>query len=69
MEKIEVKVDSRKILGKKVKQLRARGITPVHVIGHGIESMSLQCETLDLKQVLSRAGKTHLVNLKIDQER
>jgi large subunit ribosomal protein L25 len=69
MEKIEVKIDSREVLGKKVKQLRRQGITPVHVIGRGVESKSLQCDTLELKQVLQRAGHTHLVNLKIGKER
>ena len=69
MEKIEVKVDSREVLGKKVKQLRRQGITPVHVIGHGVESKSLQCDTLELKKVLQAAGHTHLVNLKIGKER
>ena len=69
METIEVKVDAREILGKKVKQLRRQGITPVHVIGRGVESKSLQCDTADLKQVLHTAGHTHLVNLKIGKER
>jgi large subunit ribosomal protein L25 len=69
MEKIEVKVDSREILGKKVKQLRRQGITPVHVVGRGIESKSLQCDTADLRRVLMTAGHTHLVDLKIGKER
>ena len=69
MEKIEVKIDSREVLGKKVKQLRRQGITPVHVIGRGIESRSLQCDTQELRQVLQTAGRTHLANLKIGKER
>jgi large subunit ribosomal protein L25 len=69
METIEVKVDSREILGKKVKQLRRQGITPVHLIGRGVDSKSLQCDTADLRRVLMTAGHTHLVNLKIGKER
>jgi large subunit ribosomal protein L25 len=68
MDKIELKVDNREILGKKVKYLRRRGITPVHVFGHGIESLALQCDTKDLERVLNQAGQTRLINLKLAKE-
>jgi large subunit ribosomal protein L25 len=68
MDKIELKVDNREILGKKVKYLRRRGITPVHVFGHGIESLALQCDTKELERVLSQAGQTRLINLKLAKE-
>jgi len=69
MDSLELRVDSRDILGKKVRFLRRRGITPVHVIGHGLESLSLQCDTANLRQVLGQAGRTKLVNLKVGKER
>jgi large subunit ribosomal protein L25 len=69
MDKIELKVASRKILGKKVKHLRRQGITPVHLFGHGIESLSLQCGTGELERVLGQAGQTRLINLKIGGEK
>jgi len=69
MDKIELKVASREILGKKVKHLRRQGITPVHVFGHGIESLALQCDTKELERVLSQAGQTRLVNLKLAKEK
>ena len=69
MDKIELKVASREILGKKVKHLRRQGITPVHVFGHGIESLALQCDTRELELVLSQAGLTRLVNLKLAKEK
>lgn len=69
MDKIELRVANREILGKKVKHLRRQGITPVHVFGHGIESLALQCDTKELERVLSQAGQTRLVDLKLAKEK
>ena len=69
MDRIELKVASREILGKRVKHLRRQGITPVHVFGHGIESLALQCDTKELERVLSRAGQTRLIDLKLAKEK
>ena len=66
MDKIELKVANREILGKKVKHLRRQGITPVHVFGHGIESLALQCDTKELERVLGRfvhQSKEHAFSL------
>lgn len=69
MDKIELKVANREILGKRVKHLRRQGITPVHVFGHGIESLALQCDTKELERVLSQAGQTRLIDLKLAKEK
>jgi len=69
MDKLELKVANRGILGKKVKHLRRQGITPVHVFGHGIESLALQCDARELERVLSQAGQTRLINLKLAKEK
>jgi len=66
MEQIELEVSSRKVLGKKVRSLRRKGITPIHLFGHGIESLALECDTAGLRGVLTKAGHTRLVNMKID---
>ncbi len=69
MSQIELKVNKREILGKKVKSLRRQGITPVHLFGHGIESVALQCDTAKLQRSLAQAGKTRLISLKIANEK
>jgi len=69
MDKIELKVTNREILGKKVKHLRRQGITPVHLFGHGIKSLALQCGTGELERVLGQAGQTRLISLKLDKEK
>ena len=69
MDKLELKVTNREILGKKVKHLRRQGITPVHLFGHGIESLALQCDTVQIEPVLSQAEQTGLISLKLDNEK
>ena len=69
MDKVELEVTNREILGKKVKHLRRQGITPVHLFGHSIESLALQCDTGELERVLAQAGQTGLIGLKLDEEK
>ncbi len=69
MDQIELEVAHRESLGKAVKALRRRGITPVHLFGRGIDSLSLECETSGLIRVLAEAGQTRLVGLKIGGEK
>ncbi len=64
-EKIELKVDKREVTGKKVRFLRNQGIVPVHLFGHNIESLALQGEATTLQKVLSHAGHTRLIDLKV----
>ena len=65
MEKIELVAHKREILGKKVRFLRRKGITPVNLYGRGVESIPLQIETPALRKALALAGMTSLVQLKI----
>lgn len=67
MEQIELQATNREILGKKVRFLRRQGVTPVHLFGHGVESVALQCDAAQLQRVLAQAGKTRLLSLKIDK--
>ncbi len=65
MERIELEVSKREVLGKKVRFLRREGSTPANLYGHGVDSTPLQVDTKNLKQTLARAGKTDLISLKI----
>jgi large subunit ribosomal protein L25 len=64
-ERIELKVEKRAVLGKRVKYLRNKGVVPVHLFGHNVESASLQGDAAVLVKVISQAGHTRLINLKI----
>jgi len=67
MKQIELRATSREILGKKVRFLRRQGIIPLHLFGHSVESIALQCDEVQLKRVLAQAGKTRLISLKLDK--
>ena len=65
-EQITLRLEPRTVLGKKVKQLRRAGITPVHLYGPGIDSQSLQCPNRELLHVLTRAGRNTPISLAIE---
>jgi len=67
MEQIELQTATREILGKKVRFLRCQGVIPVHLFGHGVESVALQCDAAQLQQVMAQAGKTKIISLKLDK--
>lgn len=67
-QKLELKVNKRTVLGKKVSVLRRQGITPVNLYGSGIESQALQGSAAELRRIVGNAGRTHLINLKIDEK-
>jgi len=65
MEQMELRTTTRKVLGKKVRFLRRQGIIPMHLFGHDIESVALQCDITQLQRVLAQAGKTRLIGLRL----
>ncbi|MFC1993752.1 50S ribosomal protein L25 [Chloroflexota bacterium] len=66
---VELAASARQILGKKTRFLRRQGITPANLCGHNIKSVALQIETVDLKHIVTRVGKTSLIALKIAGEK
>ena len=69
MAQLELKAQSREVLGKGVKVLRRQNITPLHLFGSGIESLALQSETALVEKSVSMAGETRLISLTVDKER
>src|SRR5688572_5975674 len=66
---IDLEVQPRTVIGKKVKQLRRAGIVPGNIYGHGMESTSVQVDAKALESVLKHATGTTLVNLKLGGDR
>lgn len=58
-------VEPRQVLGKRVRALRRRGITPVHLYGQGIAPMALQADTHTLRRLLPRLGKNHPLSIQV----
>ena len=52
--------------GKANKALRRAGSVPVHVFGHGIESLGLQAEEKALRHVVHQAGTSGLIRMQVD---
>lgn len=69
MEQIELKTQKRKVLGKKVKNLRREGLVPAVLYGHETDSVPLQVQERELNRVLTQAGGHRLVALKIGRSR
>jgi large subunit ribosomal protein L25 len=69
MEHPTLSASKRDVFGKKNRFLRRRGITPAHLFGHNLKSLSLQCDTDELKQIIAHAGETRLISLKVQGEK
>lgn len=69
MKEIELVLNKREILGKKVKHLRRQGMTPVHLFGPNTKSLALQGDTEILNKLLKEGGKVALISLKVDKEK
>lgn len=69
MKGLTLQASKRNVLGKKSRFLRRQGVIPTHLFGHGIESLSLQCDTTKLKQIIAQAGTTRLIALEIEGDR
>jgi large subunit ribosomal protein L25 len=69
VEELRLKATHREVTGKKTRFLRRQGVTPAHLYGHDVESLTLQCDTDELHRLIARAGKTRLIDLEIDSEK
>jgi len=65
---IQIELDPRELVGKKVGRLRRAGIVPVHLYGPGMEPRALQCQASRLIQVLATAGGATPIQITIQGE-
>ncbi len=61
----KLKVEERKVLGKKIKALRRDGILPGNVYGKDIKSTAVQLLKKDFDKVYKEVGETGLVDLEL----
>jgi large subunit ribosomal protein L25 len=64
----ELGVEPREVLGKKVKTLRSRGLTPANVYGNRVQSQAVQADTPALTQLLRTAGRNVIIDLHVRGE-
>ena len=65
---IQIELDPRELMGKKVSRLRRAGIVPVHLYGPGMEPRALQCQASKLIRVLAKAGGATPIHITISGE-
>ena len=65
MKSLQLKANRREMLGKKTRFLRRQGTTPTQLFGHKIESLALECQTVELADIVGQAGMTRLIDLSI----
>ena len=69
MDRLSLIADERKIVGKKVKSLRANGKLPGHVFGKGVESEAVTVASKEFLTAFTKVGETGLIDLKIGAEK
>lgn len=56
-------------MGRKVRQLRNKGLLPVSIYGHGFESISLQLDYKATEKLFNEVGESGLVDLVIGEDK
>ena len=64
MEKIELKVQERRIFGKRNRFLRRNGYVPAHIYGPGSDSKALQVDMASLARLMNKTGRNTMLSLK-----
>ena len=62
---MELKVQARSVLGKKVKQLRRAGVVPANIYGKGLDSVAIQVDAPELKQLLLDTGRNAIIQVSV----
>jgi len=68
VERLNLKANSRTVLGKQVKKLRQVGNLPANIFGKGVSSTAVTIAGKEFKSVLHQAGETGLIYVTIDGE-
>lgn len=63
METLSFQVSKRVVLGKKVKELRRQGLTPLHLYGKGAPSVFLQADSPAVVDIVKQVGNNIPLNL------
>lgn len=69
MDRLSLQAEERKILGKKVKNLRKDGKLPGHVFGKGVETEHVSVDGKTFLKTFKETGETGLIDLKIGTEK
>ena len=66
---MELKVEIRTILGKKVKDLREKGFVPAELYGNDVKNLHLSVSEKEFKKIFKEAGESTVVNLTTEDKK
>lgn len=66
---MELSVQKRDVLGKKVSAMRAEGVIPAELYGHGLENLHLGVPAKEFKKALDAAGESSVVTLNVGDQK
>lgn len=69
MTKQILKAFKRSVLGRKVKTLRSKGLSPANIFGNKIPSLNISVETKPFQKLFTVAGESTLVYLEVEGEK
>ncbi|MGD0523022.1 MAG: 50S ribosomal protein L25 [Candidatus Microgenomates bacterium] len=65
MDKLNLKADVRKVVGRKVSKLRQEGLLPANIFGKKVKSQAIAVKLDDFLTVYKKAGETSLITLTV----
>jgi large subunit ribosomal protein L25 len=66
---MDLSVQKRDILGRKVKSLREQGLIPAELYGHGSENVHLSVPIKEFTKLFKEAGESTIINLNLENEK
>ncbi len=66
MKRLSLKVEERKVLGKKVKKLRREGLLPANIYGKDLKSQAVQVLQKDFDKAFKEVGETQVLDVTLD---
>lgn len=67
VQRSQLKVQKRKIVGKQVKQLRQKNLVPANIYGKKIKSLAVQVPYPEFSKIYKESGETSVVDLIVDK--
>lgn len=68
MKQIKLSANIRKLTGRKVRQLRDKGIMPANIFGKSIKSLSIEMPVIEFEKAYQEAGYTNIIYLTVDKK-
>lgn len=69
MDKLILKAEKRKVIGRKVSKLRRGGVVPANIYGKKVKSLAIQTSLNEFEKVFKKVGETGLVELQINGDK